>query len=93
MCTILRVKRKITEDPVDCLIIECKRNKLLNGSKTNVAIDADDDQKENQIESVNANIIKELDGDDKTPLNKLKIKEVFKYVGSAQTEVNCFIFI
>ena len=93
MCTILRVKRKITEDPVDCLIIECKRNKLLNGSKTNVAIDADDDQKENQIESVNANIIKELDGDDKTSVNKLKIKEVFKYVGSAQTEVNCFFFI
>ncbi len=73
------------------LIIECKRNKLLNGSKTNVAIDAGDDQKENQIESVNANIIKELDGDDKTPVNKInKIKEVFKYVGSAQTEVNCF---
>jgi hypothetical protein len=90
MCTILRVKRKITEDPVDCLIIECKRNKLFNGSKTNVAAaaDDDDDQKENKIESVNANIIKELDGDDKTPLNKLKIKEVFKYVGSAQTEVN-----
>lgn len=29
MCTIIKVKRKITDDPVDCLIIECKKKKLL----------------------------------------------------------------
>lgn len=30
MCTIVKVKRKITDDPVDCLIIETKKKKLLN---------------------------------------------------------------
>jgi hypothetical protein len=29
MCTIIKVKRKITEDPAECLIIECKKKKLL----------------------------------------------------------------
>lgn len=87
MCTILRVKRKITEDPVDCLIIECKRNKLLNEVKSN--IDLDDDQKENNTleKKRNAKIIQELDDDASPHLNGQKIKEVFKYVGSAQTEV------
>ena len=29
-CTIIKVKRKINEDPVDCLIIECKKKKLID---------------------------------------------------------------
>ena len=90
MCTILRVKRKITDDPVDCLIIECKRNKLLNESKSKIIdtlVDLHDDQRENKLEAKNAKIIKELDGDDESNLNDTKIKEIFKYVGSAQTEV------
>lgn len=28
MCTIIKIKRKITEDPVECLILECKKKKL-----------------------------------------------------------------
>ena len=28
MCTIIKVKRKITDDPVDCLILECKKKKI-----------------------------------------------------------------
>lgn len=27
MCTVIKVKRKITDDPVDCLILECKKRK------------------------------------------------------------------
>ena len=27
MVTIIKVKRKINEDPADCLIIECKKKK------------------------------------------------------------------
>ncbi len=27
MCTVIKVKRKITEDPVDCLILECKKRR------------------------------------------------------------------
>ena len=30
MCTVIKVKRKITDDPVDCLLIECKKKKLLS---------------------------------------------------------------
>ena len=33
MCTIIKVKRKINEDPVDCLIIECKKKKLIEASQ------------------------------------------------------------
>ena len=28
MCTIIKVKRKLTEDPADCLILECKKKKI-----------------------------------------------------------------
>ncbi|RNA33692.1 putative RNA polymerase II nuclear localization SLC7A6OS [Brachionus plicatilis] len=28
MCTIIKVKRKITEDPLECLILECKKKKI-----------------------------------------------------------------
>ena len=34
MATIIRVKRKVTDDPVDCLIIECKKKKLIPESVT-----------------------------------------------------------
>lgn len=27
MCTVIKVKRKITEDPLECLILECKKKK------------------------------------------------------------------
>jgi len=30
MCTVIKVKRKITDDPVDCLLIECKKTKFLS---------------------------------------------------------------
>lgn len=29
MCTVIKVKRKITDDPVDCLILECNKRKKL----------------------------------------------------------------
>ena len=37
MCTIIKVKRKIDEDPAECLIIECKKKKIFEGehSSTN----------------------------------------------------------
>jgi hypothetical protein len=35
MCTIIKVKRKITEDPAECLIIECKRKKILQNDDQN----------------------------------------------------------
>jgi hypothetical protein len=28
MGTVIKLKRKITEDPVDCIIIECKKSRL-----------------------------------------------------------------
>lgn len=27
MCTVIKVKRKITDDPADCLILECKKRR------------------------------------------------------------------
>ena len=27
MCTVIKVKRKITEDPADCLVLECKKRR------------------------------------------------------------------
>ena len=87
MCTIIRVKRKITDDPADCLIIECKRNKLINGSLSTQ-------------EELSNNIIQEQkDSEYDLQPKKIKnstqngqsvnesIKEVLKYAGSAQTEV------
>ena len=36
MCTIIKVKRKISEDPADCLIFECKKKKLDAGSNESI---------------------------------------------------------
>ena len=39
MVTIIKVKRKINEDPADCLIIECKKKENRLGlNKTNFKI-------------------------------------------------------
>jgi hypothetical protein len=35
MVTIIKVKRKITEDPADCLIIECKKQKTDSADNNN----------------------------------------------------------
>ena len=36
MCTIIKVKRKITDDPVDCLILECKKKKIFIDEDTDL---------------------------------------------------------
>jgi hypothetical protein len=41
MCTIIKVKRKITEDPAECLIIECKKKKLFKESSNESGDQAD----------------------------------------------------
>jgi hypothetical protein len=55
MCTIIKVKRKIDENPVDQLVIECKKQKIILPDQENV--------------------------------NEESIKQIFKYFGTAQTEV------
>ena len=83
MCTIIRVKRKITEDPVDCLVIECKRNKLLSGLVTQI------DQMSSVAAPVPTNAPVQNGHTQNSDLNEdsKAIKEVLKYAGSAQTEV------
>lgn len=49
MCTIVKVKRKITDDPVDCLIIECKKKKLLTNDTAESTNSRDADESIKQI--------------------------------------------
>ena len=86
MCTIIRVKRKITEDPVDCLIIECKRNKLINGKSLGEIDQAIDKTQLNEQESLESS--KSSHKISNGTSAKESIKEVLKYAGSAKTEVN-----
>lgn len=74
MCTVVRVKRKITDDPVDCLIIECKKKRLLST----------DNSKTSSIDSENC-----TKGEAKHEnLNRSEpIKQILKYIGSASKEV------
>ena len=51
MCTVIKVKRKITDDPADCLILECKKR------KKNLLIQTEDledtkENEENRLESI-----------------------------------------
>jgi hypothetical protein len=84
MCTIIKVKRKITDDPVDCLILECKKKKFMpqfaeEKNESNKKITENDD--DNKIIQEN-----EKDRID-------SIKQILKYAGSAKNEVwFCFTF-
>lgn len=73
MCTVIKVKRKITEDPVECLIIECKKKK----TKTTIL---EEDGNENTADK-NGN---EPSNDSSTAST---IKQILKYVGSASKDV------
>ena len=72
MCTVIKVKRKITEDPVDCLILELsskKRRKQL--------VQPDNQQQQPSTNSASA-----------SPTNRIdSIKQILKYAGSAKNEV------
>ena len=51
MCTVIKVNRKITDDPADCLILECKKR------KKNLLIQTEDledtkENEENRLESI-----------------------------------------
>lgn len=74
MCTIVKVKRKITDDPVDCLIIECKKKRFLStdNSKTSSIDSASCTKGEAKHENLNQS----------EPL-----KQILKYIGSASKEV------
>lgn len=38
MCTVIKVKRKITDDPADCLILECKKRRKQLSDKIEPAV-------------------------------------------------------
>jgi hypothetical protein len=71
MCTVIKVKRKITDDPVDCLLIECKKKKLVSSF-------ADSNKQDEKVETEIANDSNEYDS----------IKQILKYAGSANDDVN-----
>ena len=49
MCTVIKVKRKITDDPADCLILECKkRRKQLSDQIEPTILKALGETKENE---------------------------------------------
>jgi hypothetical protein len=79
MYTIVRVKRKTTEDPVNCLIIECKRNKL----------EAIDDTINNKSDTLqNDETPRPVNGTTTASImtNEDSVKEILKYAGSAHNE-------
>lgn len=79
MCTIIKVKRKITDDPVDCLIIECKKKKFLNESLP--------ESEENT--RATTTLAKEENKSDKFEFKSNRIdsiKQILKYAGSAKSE-------
>ena len=71
-CTIIKVKRKITEDPVECLIIECKKKK----TKTTIL-----------EEEGNENTATKNGNDETVDSTASTIKQILKYVGSASKDV------
>lgn len=74
MCTIVKVKRKITDDPVDCLIIECKKKRLLGSIASSAAANTANSA------SASSTIKNDLNSSE-------SIKQILKYVGSATNEV------
>ena len=82
MCTIIRVKRKITEDPVDCLIIECKKNKLIKSDlNSSIPNEQNDEIKSQSLINNDTNVnIKEKSKDQES------ITQILKYAGSAKNE-------
>lgn len=73
MCTVIKVKRKITDDPVDCLILECKKRKKLQSNFDTLAESLNEPQSESQDNKMNR-----IDS----------IKQILKYAGSAKNEVS-----
>jgi hypothetical protein len=92
MCTIIKVKRKITDDPVDCLILECKKKRIF--------IDQGNDLITTPKPSSSVSATTEGSTDDVTALKTAEsnsfvfnenridsIKQILKYAGSAKNEV------
>ena len=80
MCTIIKVKRKITDDPVDCLILECKKKKIFL-DQTSVL---------NEINEETVNNKSVLNDSKSFQFNSDRIdsiKQILKYAGSAKSEV------
>lgn len=73
-CTIIKVKRKINEDPVDCLIIECKKKKLIDSGLFGPDV-VRPESSSSRSSSSNADVVE-------------SIKEILKYAGSASNEVS-----
>ena len=83
MCTVIKVKRKITDDPVDCLILECKRKKFMLETKT-----AATESQEEPLQPNEEQIKFSFD----TEKNRIdSIKQILKYAGSAKNEVKIHI--
>lgn len=70
MCTVIKVKRKITDDPVDCLILECKKRKKLISDLQEDETETSDNSN-SKLEAANR-----IDS----------IKQILKYAGSAKNE-------
>ena len=91
MCTIIKVKRKITDDPVDCLILECKKKKIfiddLESQETSATT-----SKSVQEEKVVTNKTTTETASKSFQFNEDRIdstiKQLLKYAGSAKNEVN-----
>lgn len=76
MCTVIKVKRKITDDPVDCLILECKKRKKQFSEEqlTKKLIESDERLEKSIEESLS----------DENRIDS--IKQVLKYAGSAKND-------
>jgi hypothetical protein len=52
MCTVIKVKRKITEDPADCLVLECKKRRKQLATDLLPATDAASSSPTHRIDSI-----------------------------------------
>jgi hypothetical protein len=80
MCTIIKVKRKLTEDPAECLVIECKKKKKTYEIDTNESSELTHTKSQSVDETTNKN---------KTISNE-PIKQILKYAYSTTNEVSSF---
>ena len=98
MCTIIKVKRKITDDPVDCLILECKKKRIFIDQANDLITTPKPSSSPSSATAAAA--AASASTDDVTTLKSAEsnsfvfnenridsIKQILKYAGSAKSEV------
>lgn len=97
MCTIIKVKRKITDDPVDCLILECKKKRIFIDQANDLITTPKPSSSPSSATAAAA--AASASTDDVTTLKSAEsnsfvfnenridsIKQILKYAGSAKSE-------